>query len=110
MEINLEYIRQLYLQQLSTELSPIEQTVLSEAIQHPHIHRMCAELNELYHSPEMKKLLRERPTEKRWRELKKRAEEISTGPQDDVIFPPMKNFIVCSFILITVVYILFKLL
>ncbi|WP_298709742.1 hypothetical protein [uncultured Chitinophaga sp.] len=108
MEINLEYIRQLYLQQLSAELSPVEQAVLSEAIQHPHIDRLCAELNELYHSPEMKKLLRERPTEKRWRELKKRAEK-STEPHDDLIFPPMKNFIACSLLLIMMMYILWKL-
>lgn len=69
MEFDQEHIRQLYLQKLTNILTPQEEQELEVAMRNPGIRRMCRELEELYASPEMQQLLREKPTSARWDEL-----------------------------------------
>lgn len=69
MEADLEHIRQLYLQKLAGGLSEKEEAELEAAMAEPAVRKMCKELEELYQSPEMLNLLRERPTSRRWDEL-----------------------------------------
>lgn len=72
---NLDHIRQLYLQKLAGATTESEDAELAAALTDPRIRKMCDELDELYESPEMKELLRERPTNKRWDELAAQAME-----------------------------------
>ncbi|MEC5143067.1 hypothetical protein [Chitinophaga sp. 212800010-3] len=109
MEMDLEHIRQLYLQQLCATLSSDEEIALAEAIRLPHIRRMCDELSELYHSPEMMKLLRERPTEKRWKELKELA-QLSLETNEEIVLPGWKDVFVLSLLMIAAAYIFWKVL
>lgn len=69
MEADLEHIRQLYLQKLAGGLSKEEEAELEAAMDDSMVRKMCKELEELYDSPEMLNLLKERPTSKRWDEL-----------------------------------------
>lgn len=69
MEADLEHIRQLYLQKLAGGLTEKEEAELEAAMAEPAVRKMCKELEELYQSPEMLNLLRERPTSRRWDEL-----------------------------------------
>ncbi|RPD42625.1 FecR family protein [Chitinophaga barathri] len=69
MEADLEHIRQLYLQKLAGGLTEKEEAELEAAMVEPAVRKMCKELEELYQSPEMLDLLKERPTSKRWDEL-----------------------------------------
>ncbi|WP_298715055.1 FecR family protein [uncultured Chitinophaga sp.] len=72
---NLDHIRHLYLQKLAGTTTPKEDAELEAAMADPQIKQMCDELYELYNSPEMIELLRERPTNKRWDELAAQALE-----------------------------------
>lgn len=72
---NLDHIRQLYLRKLAGTTTESEDAELEAALTDPRIRKMCQELDELYHSPEMLELLRERPTSKRWDELAAQAME-----------------------------------
>lgn len=69
MEPDYNHIRQLYLQQLTDKLTEQEELELEAAMEDPEIRQMCQDLDELYASPEMRELLRERPTSNRWNEL-----------------------------------------
>ncbi len=70
---NLDHIRQLYLQKLAEATTESENAELEAAMADPQIRKMCEELEELYNSPEMLELLKERPTNKRWDELAAQA-------------------------------------
>lgn len=70
---NLDHIRHLYLQQLAGATTESEDAELEAALTDPQIRKMCDELDELYSSPDMLELLRERPTNKRWDELAAQA-------------------------------------
>ncbi|MGX5817761.1 FecR domain-containing protein [Chitinophaga lutea] len=80
MEADLEYIRQLYLQKLTGELTPEEEQELAAAMEDPRVRKMCKDLDELYQSPEMIDLLRVRPTHERWTELTERVMERASEP------------------------------
>lgn len=70
MQSDKEYIRQLYLLQITTgELTETEQQELEEALHEPAIREMCDELDKQYQSVEMQQLLRERTSESRWNDL-----------------------------------------
>lgn len=69
MEFDQEHIRQLYLQKLTNSLTPEEEQELEAAMRSSAVRRMCRELDDLYASPEMQNLLREKPTSARWDEL-----------------------------------------
>ncbi|GEP94093.1 FecR family protein [Chitinophaga cymbidii] len=73
MEFDQEHIRQLYLQKLTDSLTPEEERELENAMRYPAVRRMCRELDDLYASPEMQRLLREKPTSARWDELVEHA-------------------------------------
>lgn len=73
MEFDQEHIRQLYLQKLTDSLTPEEEQELEVAMRSPAVRRMCRELDDLYASPEMQRLLREKPTSARWDELVEHA-------------------------------------
>ncbi len=73
MDIDQEHIRQLYLQKLTDSLSEKEEEELAEAMHDPRVRKICRELDELYSSPEMRELLRVKPTSSRWDELMEHA-------------------------------------
>lgn len=80
MEPDHNHIRQLYLQRLMDKLTEKEELELEAAMEYPEIRQMCQELDDLYASPEMRELLRERPTSVRWNELVERAMEEQEEP------------------------------
>ena len=80
MEPDHNHIRQLYLQRLMDKLTEHEELELEAAMEYPEIRQMCQELDELYASPEMRELLRERPTSARWNELMERTMEEQEEP------------------------------
>lgn len=80
MEPDHNHIRQLYLQQLMDKLSEEEEFELEAAMEDPQVRQMCQEMDELYRSPEMRELLKERPTSTRWNELMDLAIEKGDEP------------------------------
>ncbi|MRG47362.1 DUF4974 domain-containing protein [Chitinophaga sp. SYP-B3965] len=74
------HIKELYLQRLMDKLTEQEELELDAAMEDPGIRQMCQELDELYASPEMRELLREKPTGTRWNELMERMIEREDEP------------------------------
>ena len=96
MEPDHNHIRQLYLQQLTDKLSEQEKLELEAAMEDPGIRQMCRELDELYASPEMRELLRERPTSNRWNEL---MEVIMEREDEPVRYFTARNLVAAATVL-----------
>ncbi|WP_346319441.1 hypothetical protein [Chitinophaga sp. YIM B06452] len=70
---SLEVVRQLFLRQLAGEkLNHSDELYLHSACEIKHCKKMCEELKEIYTSPDMLALLRERPNSARWDEIVER--------------------------------------
>lgn len=96
MEPDHNHIRQLYLQQLTDRLSEQEKLELEAAMEDPGIRQMCRELDELYSSPEMRELLKERPASTRWNEL---MEVIMEREDEPVRYMTVRNLIAAASVL-----------
>jgi transmembrane sensor len=99
MEPDHNHIRQLYLQHLTDKLSEQEKLELEAAMEDPGIRQMCQELDELYASPEMRELLRERPTSTRWNEL---MEVIMEREDEPVRYFTVRNLVAAATVLIVI--------
>lgn len=99
MEPDHNHIRQLYLQQLTDRLSEQEKLELEAAMEDPGIRQMCRDLDELYASPEMRELLRERPTSTRWNEL---MEVIMEREDEPVRYLTARNLVAAATVLLVI--------
>ncbi|WP_343303698.1 FecR family protein [Chitinophaga niabensis] len=99
MEPDHNHIRQLYLQQLMDRLSEQEKLELEAAMEDPGIRQMCRDLDELYASPEMRELLRERPTSTRWNEL---MEVIMEREDEPVRYLTVRNLVAAATVLLVI--------
>lgn len=67
---SLDVVRHLFLRKLAGEkLNDADEFFLQTANQLKHCKKMCKELEDVYNSPDMLALLRERPNSSRWDEL-----------------------------------------